>query len=95
MPKRLLSLIPALLLMFACAACSLPPENPVTREALMRTHIYNLYLIDESPEQVLNALNSYGEVVLAAKRNIPGKNYPVHIKILATASGLEVADYDR
>jgi len=95
MLKQLLRLIPGVLLVLVCAACSLPPENPVTREQLMKTRIYNQFIIEESPEQVLNALNSYGEVVLAAKRNVPGKDYPVHVKILATTEGLEVLDYDR
>lgn len=61
----------------------------------MKTRIYNKFLIEESPKQVLNALNSYGEVVLAAKRNVPGKDYPVHVKILAATEGLEVLDYER
>lgn len=77
------------------AACSLPPTRPVTRAALMATRIYNTYIIEESPEEVLNALNLNGEAILAAKRNIQGKNYPVHLKILATPEGLEVMDYDR
>lgn len=87
-------LFPALLL-FLAAACSLPPVNPVTREELMATRIYNLYVIEESPEEVLNALNREGEVILEAKRNIPGKEFPVHVKLLATSDGLEVLDYDR
>ena len=87
--------IVTLLLAASCAACSIAPQNPVTREQLMRTRVYSAFVIEESPEQVLNALNSYGEVVLEAKRNIPGKNYPVWVKILATADGLEILDYDR
>ncbi|TYO99628.1 hypothetical protein EDC39_102151 [Geothermobacter ehrlichii] len=76
-------------------ACSLPPDKPVTRQELMATRIYNYYIIEESPEMILNALNRDGEVVIATKRNIPGKNYPVHLKLLATAEGIEVVDYDR
>jgi len=90
--RRIFWILP-LLLVFA--ACSLPPDKPVTRAELMKTRIYNDYVIEESPEQVLNALNRDGEVVLKSKRNIPGKNYPVHLKILATSDGLEVVDYDR
>ena len=87
--------LPVLLALLMVGACSLTPENPVTRTELMRTRIYNKYIIEESPEQVLNALNTYGEAVLVAKRNVPGKDYPVHVKLLATSDGLEVLDYDR
>lgn len=86
------------LLLLAClflAACSLPPDKPVTRAELMKTRIYNEYIVEESPEQILNALNKSGEVVLESKRNVPGKDYPVHLKLLATSDGLEVVDYDR
>lgn len=83
--------IPILLLV----ACSLPPERPVTREALMKTKIYSTYVIEESPDEVLEALNKRGEVVLETKRSIRGKDYPAHVKILATSDGLEVLDYDR
>jgi len=89
--KRLL----LLLLPLALLACSIPPNKPVTREELMQTRIYNTYIIEESPEQVLNALNTNGEVVLESKRNVPGKDYPVHLKLLATSEGIEVVDYDR
>jgi len=84
-----------LLLPLALLACSIPPDKPVTREQLMQTRIYNTYIIEESPEQVLNALNTNGEVVLESKRNVPGKDYPVHLKLLATSEGIEVVDYDR
>jgi len=84
-----------LLLVFCLAACSIAPNKPVTREELIRSRIYNYYIIEESPEQILKALNSDGEVVLESKRNIPGKDYPVHLKLLATSDGIEVVDYDR
>jgi len=90
--KRILSL---LLLVLLLAACSLAPDRPVTREELMRTGIYGRFIIEESPEQVLNALNAYGEAILEAKRNVRGKDYPVHVKLLATSEGIEVLDYDR
>ena len=92
MIRSILSLIVVAVLMLACA---LPPDKPVTREELMKTRIYQKYLITESPEQVLDLLNTYGEAILIAKRNIPGKDYPVHIKMLATSEGIEVMDYDR
>jgi len=84
-----------LLLTLSLGACSIAPDKPVTREDLMKTRIYNYYVIEESPEQVLKALNTNGEVILESKRNVPGKSYPVHIKLLATSDGLEVVDYDR
>lgn len=92
MPKRILPPVVPLVLL---AACSLPPVNPVTREQLMATRVYTQYVIQESPEEVLNALNREGEVILESKRNIPGKEFPVYVKLLATSDGLEVLDYDR
>ena len=88
-------LLGLLLTVFLCSACALPPESPVTREELMRTGIYQKFVIEESPEQVLNMLNTYGEAILKGKRNIPGKEYLVDIKLLATAEGIDVLDYDR
>jgi len=84
-----------LLLVVLLTACALPPVKPVTREDLMKTRIYQTYIIEESPEQVLNLLNTYGEAILEGKRNVPGKEYPVHVKMLATDEGIEVMDYDR
>lgn len=84
-----------LLTVFMVSACALPPEKPVTREELMRTGIYQKFIIEDSPEQVLNMLNTYGEAILKGKRNVPGKDYPVDIKLLATAEGIEILDYDR
>jgi hypothetical protein len=84
-----------LLLLLLLVACSLPPEKPVTRNELMQSRIYNQFIVEESPEEVLDALNRNGEVILDAKRNIPGKDYPVHLKVLATSEGLEVLDYDK
>jgi hypothetical protein len=83
------------LLLVMVTACALPPEKPVTREELMRTGIYQKFIIEDSPEQVLNMLNTYGEAILKGKRNVPGKDYPVDVKLLATAEGIEVLDYDR
>ncbi len=92
-PVRLL--IAALLTALLLAACSLPPITPVTRVELMRTRIYNAFLIDESPEELLYALNTRGEVIIEGKRNIPGKEFPVYVKLLATAEGLKILEYDR
>ncbi len=83
------------LLVMTISACALPPERPVTREELMQTGIYQTFIIEDSPEQVLNMLNTYGEAILKGKRNVPGKDYPVDIKLLATSEGIDVLDYDR
>lgn len=88
-------LLITVLLVASLCACALPPEKPVTREKLMETKIYQKYIIEESPEQVLHLLNTYGEAVLEAKRNVPGKDFLVHVKLLATAEGVDVMDYDR
>lgn len=86
----------SVLLLAVVAACSIAPDNPVTREELMRTQMFKRYVIDESPEQILNVLNTQGEVILEGKRNVQGgKTAPVYIKVLATSLGLEVSDYER
>ena len=84
-----------LFLVTLCVACSLTPQTPVTREMLMKTRIYSAYIIDESPEEVVDALNKDGEAILAVKRSIRGKDFPMHLKLLATSEGLEVLEYDR
>ena len=81
--------------LFIFCSCSVTPERMVTRKDLDKQHLYKRFVIQESPEQVLDMLNKYGEVVLESKRNIPGRDIPVHVKILATSSGLEIIDYDR
>ena len=72
-------------------ACSLPPDQPVTRKALGRSGIYRTYKIVESPEEVLNALNMEGEVILRGE----SRDRPVYIKVLVTSDGLEVTSFDR
>lgn len=84
-----------LVLVALCVACSLTPEVPVTREILMKTRIYSHYVIEESPEEVLDALNKDGEAILAVKRVIRDKEFLMHLKLLATSDGLEVLEYDR
>ena len=88
--KKIASLLTALA-MLALAACSLPPEKPVTKTELYNTGIYNFYTINESPESVLAALNREGEVILEAKY----KEQTVYIKIMALTSGLQVTLYER
>jgi hypothetical protein len=92
--KRLRTLC-TLFLVTLGVACSLAPQRPVTREILMQTRIYTSYVIEESPEEVVDALNKNGEAVLAVKRSIRGVDYPMHLKLLATSEGLEVLEYDR
>ena len=61
----------------------------------MKTRIYNKYIIDESPEELLYALNTRGEIIVEGKRNIPGKDFPVYVKLMATTDGVYVNEYDR
>lgn len=84
-------LLSALLASTLLLACSLPPDKPITRKELGQSGIYRTYKIEESPEEVLNALNMEGEVVLKGQYG----ERPVYIKVLATADGLEVTAYDR
>ncbi len=88
---KMRNVIIVVLLGLLIAGCSLPPEKPITKDELYRTGIYNFYTIKESPESVLAALNREGEVVLAAQY----KERLVHIKILATNTGLQLFFYDR
>ncbi len=73
------------------AACSLPPEKPVTRKLLLASGVYKSFQIVESPEELLTALNMEGQVVLKSME----KDRQVYVKILATADGLVVTSYDR
>jgi uncharacterized protein YcfL len=92
MKRFLLSLLlPALLL----AGCSLAPEVPVTRKDLMSTGVFQKYTIEESPEEILYSLNTRGEVVIEAVRNVPNRQFNVYVKLLATANGVHVLEYDR
>lgn len=72
--------------LFSLAACSLPPEKPVTKKELLGTGIYRTFKIRESPESVLAALNRDGEVVLDATY----QGRPLFIKVMATSKGLEL-----
>lgn len=88
-------ILSVLLIASMLTSCALPPETPVTRQQLMRTGIYQKYIIEDSPEQVLDMLNTYGEAILKGKRNIPGKNFPVDLKLLAIPGEVEIIEYDR
>ena len=72
-------------------ACSLPPVTPVTHKQLLGTGIYRNFTIVESPEEILNALNMEGEVVIKA---MEGK-FPVYVKIMAKTDGLKISSYGR
>ena len=83
------------LLLLILTGCSIAPDPPVTRIELMRTGIYTKYVVEESPEELLYALNTRGEVVVESKRNIPNKTFNIYLKLLATGDGIEVLEYDR
>ncbi len=95
MKKSIFTLITMILAALLLISCSLPPTHPVTRMELMKTRVYNRYIIDESPEELLYALNTRGEVVVEGMRNIPGRDFPVFVKLLATSDGVHVLEYDR
>jgi hypothetical protein len=61
----------------------------------MKTRVYIKYIIDESPEELLYALNTRGEIVVEGKRNIPGRDFMVYIKLMATTEGIHINEYDR
>ncbi len=95
MKKLILSLTTMVLASVLLISCSLPPLEPVTRAELMKTRVFNKYIIDESPEELLYALNTRGEVIIEGKRNIPGKDYPIFVKLMATSDGIHINEYDR
>ncbi len=95
MKKTICSLIVSVLATLLLISCSLPPLQPVTRAELMKTRLYNKYIIEESPEELLYALNTRGEVVVEGHRNIPGRDFPIFVKLLATSEGVHVLEYDR
>lgn len=89
--KKMSRFLIALFLSVSLAACSLAPESPVTRKHLISTGVYRVFTIEESPEEILNALNMEGEVVIKAMEG----RYPVYVKIMATADGLKISSYGR
>ncbi len=95
MKKVVYSFITSVLVAVLLISCSLPPTHPVTRRELMKTRIYSKYIIEESPEELLYALNTRGEIIVEGNRNIPGRNFPVYVKLLATTEGIHVNEYDR
>ena len=95
MKKSVFTIIAGIIAAVLLISCSLPPVKPVTRKELMKTRIYNRFIIDESPEELLYALNTRGEIIVEGKRNIPGKDFPIFLKLLATTEGIHVLDYDR
>ncbi len=95
MMKKISTLVASVLITLFLVACSLPPVHPVTRQELMKTRVYNRFIIEESPEELLYSLNTRGEVVIESRRNIPGKKFDVFLKLLATSEGIHVLEYDR
>jgi hypothetical protein len=95
MHKKIFPLVLLILATFLLISCSLPPIQPVTREDLMRTRLYNKYIIEESPEELLYALNTRGEVIVEGTRNIPGMELPIYLKLMATTEGIYINEYDR
>lgn len=85
--KRLVFCTIGLLLVGLLAACSLPPERPVTKADLMKTNIYSTFTVKEPPESVLAALNRDGEVVVEA--TLKGGKVELYLKILATSEGIK------
>lgn len=83
--KRFALSVIGLQLIGLLAACSLPPERPVTKADLMKTNIYSTFTVKEPPESVLAALNRDGEVVVEATYKGKGEFY---LKILATSDGI-------
>ncbi|SNB45890.1 hypothetical protein [Geobacter sp. DSM 9736] len=79
------------MIVFALAAvltaCSLPPERPVLKEELYKTRIYQLFIIKESPESVVAALNREGEVVLEVQDK---KENHYYLRLMATSGGLQM-----
>jgi hypothetical protein len=95
MKKMVYSLVTSVLVAVLLISCSLPPNQPVTRRELMKTRVYNKYIIQESPEELLYALNTRGEIIVEGNRNIPGRDFPVYVKLLATSEGVHINEYDR
>lgn len=79
------------LVLLVCAACSMAPERPFTKDQLYKTGIYTYFTINDSPESVLAAINKEGEVVLDATY----RNRPVWLKILGKQEGLTVTIVER
>ena len=84
--KRFVFCIVGLMLFGLQAACSLPPERPITKAELMRANIYSQFTVKEPPESVLAALNRDGEVVVEASYKGKGEYF---LKIMATSEGIK------
>jgi len=73
-----------LIIVLIAVSCSLPPDVPVTKEAIDNTKLYSRFVIEESPEALAFALNKNGEAVVRATY----KNVPIYIKVFATSKGI-------
>ncbi len=81
---KLLKKISILIVLLAFFSCSLPPDVPVTKEAIDKTKLYSRFVIEESPDTLVYALNKNGEAVVRATY----RNTPIYIKIFATSKGI-------
>mgnify|MGYP001034158350 CR=1 FL=1 len=81
---RLLKNISLIGFIIILLSCSLPPDVPVTKEALDNTRLYSNFVIEESPEALIHVLNKNGEAVVRATY----RNIPVYLKIYATSRGI-------
>lgn len=89
--KRLLKGVSIFFLVFIFFSCSLPPDIPVTKEALDNTKLYSNFVIEESPDALIYVLNKNGEAVVRATY----RGIPVYLKIYATSRGLVWYVYPR
>lgn len=69
----------------------MPPDVPVTKEALDNTKLYSTFVIEESPEALIYVLNKNGEAVVRANY----RGLPVYLKIYATSRGIVWYVYPR
>src|SRR5210317_794295 len=95
MKSKICAFIATVLAALLLISCSLPPVHPVTRQELMKTRVYNKYIIEESPEELLYALNTRGEIIVEGKRNVPGLELSIYVKMMATTDGILINEYDR
>ena len=77
------------------AACPLPTTAPDTCQKLMKTIVFNKYIIDESPKGYFSVLSPRDEFIVVGNCNNPGQDLPVCVRLMATSEGDHVNVYDR
>jgi hypothetical protein len=95
MKKLIGLLVTAALAVTFLAVCPLPPTVPITCQDLVKVNVYNTDIIDGSPEELLNALNTRGKIIVERKRDIPDRDFPVYVKLVATSEGVHSNEYDQ